>query len=159
MEPRLWGRMADMDRRQFVSGGAAGLLIASGRATAAAAADITPTPGLMKLGDQTAPTNDTHLKYLARYGVRNICGYPQIAGDRLYATVDELKTMMDMAAKYGISVDCTDPPFLDVQLYRYGKASGDHAGPESRSATAISRRCRRSSATARRPAFPASNTT
>ena len=31
----------------------------------------------MKLGDQTAPTNDTHLKYLARYGVRNICGYPR----------------------------------------------------------------------------------
>jgi mannonate dehydratase len=45
----------------------------------------------MKLGDQTSPTNDTHLAYLARYGVRNICGYPQIAGDRLYATVDELR--------------------------------------------------------------------
>jgi mannonate dehydratase len=104
--------MADMDRRQFVSGGAAGLLIASGKATTAATADTPPTPGLMKLGDQTAPTNDTHLKYLARYGVRNICGYPEIAGDRLYATVDELKTMMDISVKYGISVDCTDPPFL-----------------------------------------------
>jgi mannonate dehydratase len=67
---------------------------------------------LMKLGDQTAPTNDIHLKYLARYGVRNICGYPQIDGDRLYATVDELKRMIDMAGKYGISVDCTAPPFL-----------------------------------------------
>ena len=67
----------------------------------------------MKLGDQTAPTNDVHLKYLARYGVRNICGYPQIDGDRLYATVDELKRMIDMAAKYGISIDCTAPPFLE----------------------------------------------
>jgi mannonate dehydratase len=38
-----------------------------------------------------------HLKYLARYGVRNICGYPEIEGDRLYATVDELKRMMDTA--------------------------------------------------------------
>jgi mannonate dehydratase len=67
----------------------------------------------MKLGDQTAPTNDVHLKYLARYGVRNICGYPEIQGGRLYATVDELKKMMDMAGKYGISIDCTAPPFLE----------------------------------------------
>jgi len=66
----------------------------------------------MKLGCQTAPTNDGHLKYLARYGVQNICGYPEIEGDRLYATVDELKRMMDMAAKYGISIDCIAPPFL-----------------------------------------------
>ncbi len=66
----------------------------------------------MKLGDQTEPTNDTHLKYLARYGVRHICGYPDIQGDRLYATVDELKRMMDMAAKYGVSVDMIAPPFL-----------------------------------------------
>ena len=64
----------------------------------------------MKLGDQSAPTNDTHLKYLARYSVRNICGYPQIEGDRLYATVEELNRMVDMAAKYDISVDCTAPP-------------------------------------------------
>jgi secreted PhoX family phosphatase len=37
--------MADMDRRQFVSGSAAGLLIAGGKATTAAAADTTPTQG------------------------------------------------------------------------------------------------------------------
>ncbi len=67
----------------------------------------------MKLGDQSAPTDDVHLRYLARYGVRNICGYPRIAGGRLYATVEELKTMTDMAANYGISVDCTAPPFLE----------------------------------------------
>ena len=47
----------------------------------------------MKLGCQSAPTNETHLKYFARYGVRNICGYPTIADGRLYATVDELKSM------------------------------------------------------------------
>ena len=67
----------------------------------------------MKLGDRTAPTNETHLKYLARYGVRNICGYPQIEGDRIYATVEELKRMVDLAATYGISIDCTAPPFLE----------------------------------------------
>lgn len=67
---------------------------------------------LMKLGCQSAPTNDTHLKYFARYGIKNICGYPEIAGDRLYATVDELKRMVDLAGKNGISVDCLAPPFL-----------------------------------------------
>lgn len=66
----------------------------------------------MKLGDQTAPTNEVHLQYLARYGVRHICGYPPIADDRLYATVDELRSMTDLAGKYGISIDCIAPPFL-----------------------------------------------
>ncbi len=70
-------------------------------------------PALMKIGDQTHPTNDTHLKYLARYGVRNICGYPEIQGDRLYATVDELNRVVELAGKNGISVDCIAPPFLE----------------------------------------------
>jgi mannonate dehydratase len=106
--------MACMNRRQFIaSGGAAGFLAGQESVVNAASADAPSPPSLMKLGDQTAPTNDVHLKYLARYGVRNICGYPEIAGDRLYATVDELKAMTDMAGKYGISVDCTAPPFLE----------------------------------------------
>src|ERR1700721_3922512 len=103
-----------MNRRKFLaSTGAAGLLAAKGITAGAAPKVVLAKPLLMKVGDQTAPTNETHLKYLARYGVRNICGYPQIEGDRLYATVDELKRMMDLAAKYGISIDCTDPPFLE----------------------------------------------
>ncbi|MGB8028186.1 MAG: mannonate dehydratase [Terracidiphilus sp.] len=101
-----------MNRRQFLaSTGAAGLL--AKQSLAAPPAAPPPQFVLMKLGDQTAPTNDVHLKYLARYGVRNICGYPQIDGDRLYATVDELRRMVDMAAKYSISIDCTAPPFLE----------------------------------------------
>lgn len=105
-----------MDRRQFLIGsGAAGLAVAGAGSTHAAQTPQAPTPHgeRMKLGDQTAPTNDTHLAYLARYGVRHICGYPQIEGDRLYATVDELKQMMDMAAKHNILIDCTAPPFLE----------------------------------------------
>jgi len=103
-----------MNRRQFISAtGAAGLIAARGLAAPVAAADADAMAGQMKLGDQTAPTNDVHLKYLARYGVRNICGYPRIEGDRLYAAVDELKRMIDMAGKYGIGVDCTAPPFLE----------------------------------------------
>jgi mannonate dehydratase len=101
-----------VNRREFlVATGAAGLGAAAsstGPATAEGA-----QPALMKLGDQTAPTSEAHLKYLARYGVRNICGYPQIEGDRLYATVEELNRMVDMAAQYDISVDCTAPPFLE----------------------------------------------
>ena len=102
-----------MNRRQFIAaGGAAGFVASRGRLSTAAGAEPTPTPVLMKLGCQTAPTNDVHLKYLARYGVQNICGYPEIEGDRLYATVDELKRMIDVAARYGISIDCIAPPFL-----------------------------------------------
>jgi mannonate dehydratase len=67
---------------------------------------------MMTLGCQTAPTTDAHLKYLARYGVTHICGYPQIADGRLYATVEELSRMKDLAAKNGITVTMVAPPFL-----------------------------------------------
>jgi mannonate dehydratase len=100
-----------MDRRKFMatSGASAvalGSSLASGNASAAA------PPALMKLGCQSAPTSEAHMQYLARYGVRNICGYPQIAGGRLYATVDELKAMRGLAEQNGMSIDCLAPPFL-----------------------------------------------
>ena len=95
-----------MNRRQFVT--TSGVAAALSRVAPAA-----PAPEMrMRLGCQSAPTNDTHLKYLARYGVRDICGYPAIAGDRLYATVDELKSMCDLAQRNGITVECAAPPFL-----------------------------------------------
>jgi len=98
-----------MNRRKFIaSTGAAGLMAARGFPSSAAVSMKAPAKrALMKLGDQTAPTNETHLNYLARYGVRNICGYPEIEGDRLYATVEELNRMVDLAGKSGISIDCT----------------------------------------------------
>jgi mannonate dehydratase len=100
-----------MNRRKFIaSTGAAAVALRSGGAPAAPA---TGRRVLMKLGCQSAPTNATHLAYLARYGVRNICGYPEIGGGRLYATVDELKRMQDLAQKNGISIDCVAPPFLE----------------------------------------------
>jgi mannonate dehydratase len=103
-----------MNRRSFLtSSGGAGLFLACNGGSRPAAASQTPQRSLMKLGDQTAPTNDVHLKYLARYGVRNICGYPEIPDGRLYATVDELRRMVDLAGKSGISVDCVAPPFLE----------------------------------------------
>jgi mannonate dehydratase len=103
-----------MNRRSFLtSSGGAGLFLACNGGSRPAAASQTAQRSLMKLGDQTAPTNDVHLKYLARYGVRNICGYPEIPDGRLYATVDELRRMVDLAGKSGISVDCVAPPFLE----------------------------------------------
>ncbi len=67
----------------------------------------------MKLGCQSAPTNDTHLKFLARYGVKQICAYPEIADGRIYATVDELSRMKDLAQKNGITIECVGPPVLE----------------------------------------------
>ena len=100
-----------MNRRAFVSasGAAAAALagISSGPVSAAA-----PPRALMKLGCQSAPTSGQHLQYLARYGVEGICGYPEIPEGRLYATVDELRRMRDLAEKYGIDVGCVAPPFL-----------------------------------------------
>jgi len=97
-----------MNRRRFLSGTAAGIA-AAGMDGAKAAGP----PVLMKLGCQSAPTNEKHVAFLARYGVRNICGYPQIADGRLFATVDELKRMQDTAQKFGVAVDCVAPPFLE----------------------------------------------
>jgi mannonate dehydratase len=100
-----------MNRRQFVTSSAATAGLSQLSRPAAVSAE-TPKRALMKLGDQSAPTNETHLKYLARYGVEAICGYPDIAQGRLYATVDELNRMRDLAEKNKIKVDCVAPPFL-----------------------------------------------
>jgi mannonate dehydratase len=98
-----------MNRRQFVStsGGAAAAL-STNRVQGA----IAPKPVLMKLGCQSAPTNEAHLKYFARFGVKNICGYPQTSDGNVYATVEELTRMKDLAEKNGISIDCVGPPIL-----------------------------------------------
>src|ERR1700682_873453 len=99
-----------MNRREFVSSSGAALPLPAIPPPPASAA--APKRALMKLGCQSAPTSEPHLQYLARYGVQGICGYPEIADGRLYATVDELKRMRDMAEKWRISVDCIAPPFL-----------------------------------------------
>jgi mannonate dehydratase len=99
-----------MNRREFIaSSGASAVALGSGCTPGAAASG---RRALMKLGCQSAPTNETHLQYLARYGVRNICGYPETGEGRLYATVDELRRLRDLAERNGISIDCIAPPFL-----------------------------------------------
>src|SRR5215471_2495403 len=100
-----------MNRRQFVSSSIA--IAALGGALPARIDGAPAKRALMKLGCQTAPSNEKHLQYLARYGVRNVCGYPEIAGDRLYATFDELKRLRELAERNKISLDCIAPPFLE----------------------------------------------
>jgi len=111
-----------MDRRQFISSSTATAVVLSSKFVSGSTAGMPSSPtALMKLGDQTSPSTDTHLKYQARYGVRNICGYPEIPGDRLYATVEELQRLVDLAGKNGISVDCIAPPFLSSTHIDYEK--------------------------------------
>ena len=100
-----------MNRRQFVSSSIA--IAALGGALPARIDGAPAKRAQMKLGCQTGPSNEKHFQYLARYGVRNVCGYPEIEGDRLYATVDELKRLRELAERNGISLDCIAPPFLE----------------------------------------------
>jgi mannonate dehydratase len=105
-----------VNRRQFISSSSVAAL-ALGKGSTALAASAAPgaKPVLMKLGCQSAPTNDEHLKYLARYGVRHICGYPggdERGNDPNWATVEELSRMKDLAAKNGIEIECVGPPLL-----------------------------------------------
>ncbi len=99
--------MALMNRRKFVSASGVTALGLAAAAPAAPAASV-----LMKLGCQTAPTNEAHLRYLARDTGRNIAGYPGTADGCLYATWAELKRMPDLEQKCGVSVDMIAPPFL-----------------------------------------------
>jgi mannonate dehydratase len=99
-----------MNRRSFIaSTGATAMALNDGFASAAPTAG---RPALMKLGDQNQPTDEKRVKYLARYGVRNICGYPQMSEGRIYSTVDELKRLRDLTEKYGVAVDMIPIPFL-----------------------------------------------
>lgn len=100
-----------MKRRRFLTASSAAAAL-SGFAEAAPAPAATSQPVRMKLGCQSAPSTEQHFKYFARYGVRNVCGYPEIDGGRLYATADELQKLVDLGQRNGISIDCIAPPFL-----------------------------------------------
>jgi len=100
-----------MNRRTFVS--TSGIAAAALAGVASKPAGAAPSkPAMMKLGCQSAPTSEQHLQYLARYGVQGVCGYPETSAGHLYATVDELQRLRDLAEKCHISLDCIAPPFL-----------------------------------------------
>jgi mannonate dehydratase len=101
-----------MNRRQFVSSTAAAVIAGSQILQASDHANAPAKPGQLKLGCQSAPSNARHFQYFARYGVRNICGYPEVSGDRLYATQEELTRLRELAEAHGLHLDCVAPPFL-----------------------------------------------
>jgi mannonate dehydratase len=94
-----------MNRRQF------GATIAATAAPSLSAA-ASAKPVLMKLGCQSGPSDDKRMQYFARHSVKNICGYAKEDPERGYPTVDELKQLKDVGAKWGVSVDMVAPSFL-----------------------------------------------
>lgn len=99
-----------MDRRKFLA--AAGLCATGSSAGATEAAPTGLKPLKAKLGCQSAPSDDAHFAYFARYGVRNACAKPVIADGRAYATVEEIEAVRDLGAKHRVSVDMLEPPIL-----------------------------------------------
>ena len=121
-----------MDRRRFLSGSTAVAALALGvgeeavavRSPVAQSASQSSAQSaggtaagskrvLLKLGCQSKPTTDAHLKYLVRYGVKHICGYPETSEGRIYSTVDELSRMRELAEKNHVTVMCVGPPALE----------------------------------------------
>ena len=100
-----------MNRRQLLTITAAGAAsqIASIDSTAEAA---TPKRALMKLGCQSAPTNDQRLQFFKRHSVDGICGYPEDPDKKGYYSVEDLSKVKERCEKYKIWLDCIAPPFL-----------------------------------------------
>ncbi len=70
--------------------------------------------GQGRAGRGNAAPRDAEARFraLGRWGIKNVVASAQIADGRLYATVEELNRLTDTAAKYGVSVDILEPPFL-----------------------------------------------
>jgi mannonate dehydratase len=107
-----------LNRRKFLASAGLGVLITPPDGSCSAADNVKHTSDAatlpkMKLGCQSGPTTDEHFAFFARYGVRNCSASPIIADpSRLYPTVDELKSLVDMAGRHGVSVDMVDSVLL-----------------------------------------------
>jgi mannonate dehydratase len=112
-----------MDRRKFVSmsgASAAGLLAAENIAAPAAqaqsrAGESGRLPALkVKLGHELGQLTDKNLNYVSRFGVQWIGATPKIADpSRIYATVDELNAMRELAEKHGLHVELINSVLLN----------------------------------------------
>ncbi len=117
-----------MDRRQFFA--------SSGAAAAAAVGSMAPRPAAaqrvarratgplkMKLGSLCDKVDDATMKQFRRYGIQNIYARAPITdAERLYPTVDELKGMLDIANRNGVSIDILRPKnlaMLNIDTERY----------------------------------------
>src|SRR5678809_486718 len=102
-----------MNRRNFLSATAIGAALGVARSGAAATtSDYQPKKAVMKLGCQSLPTSEKRLQFFKRHSVNNICCEP---GDCPggYPSVEELSKIKERAEKYGVTVDCGTPPFLE----------------------------------------------
>lgn len=68
---------------------------------------------LMRLGCQSAPTNDRRLQFFARHGVQGICGYPEDSQKQGFYSVEDMSRTKELCAKHKISLDCIAPPYLE----------------------------------------------
>ncbi len=114
-----------MDRRKFfsVTGAGAAAVAAESLAGADAAPKHTKAgaarhggslpPLKARLGHQFGALTDQTAAWIARFGVDAICTSPKV-GDptRLYPTVDEMKTMLDIADKHKVKVELVDSVLL-----------------------------------------------
>jgi mannonate dehydratase len=113
-----------MDRRQFVSSTSSVTATAAVGAMAPASVLAQSNEGApparakrsqMKLGADIEKVDDTTMKSMARWGIKNCYARAMIADkDRLYPTVDELHQMRDVAERNGLSVDLLRPPNLTM---------------------------------------------
>jgi mannonate dehydratase len=95
-----------MNRRLFFSAAGAGLLAPRIEARAAA-----PARARMKVGCQEGPLTDDRLRFLARNGVRHVCGSFPARPPGPY-TVEELGKLSERCRAQGISLDMVRLPFL-----------------------------------------------
>src|ERR1051325_4809100 len=101
-----------MNRRQFLSSsGLAGVAATKAGAAPEAFAPAPSKRALMNVSADVEPV-DAKLKAVARYGIKHIVSHPEIAGGRLYATVEEQTRMREAAERNGMSVDVLPPPNL-----------------------------------------------
>src|ERR1700751_3718017 len=121
-----------MDRRKFfsVTGAGAAAAAASGLSESAsaqsrmypakpgeAAASAKLPPLKARLGHQFGTLTERSAAWVSRYGVAAVCTSPKVADPtRLYPTVDEMKTMLDIANKYKVKVELVDSVLLTSSL-------------------------------------------
>jgi len=116
-----------MDRRKFFSvTGAGAAAMAAGAADAApkkaarasgACASAGLQPLKTRLGHQFGSLTDKTAAWVARYGVDAVCTSPKVMDpDRLYPTVDEMKTMLAIADKWKVKVELVDSVLLTSSL-------------------------------------------
>jgi mannonate dehydratase len=122
-----------MDRRKFfsVTSASAAAVAAGSIGSAATVAEAATTkiaaggscasaklpPLKARLGHQFGALTDRSAAWVARYGVDAICTSPKVADStRLYPTVDEMKTMLDIADKHKVKVELVDSVLLTSSL-------------------------------------------